>query len=50
MRLPTNLYINCVVMPIEVDNNACSVFFIFYAQGGLFVQVSDPIHLDARGV
>ena len=24
LMLLTNLYINCVIMPIEVDNNSCS--------------------------
>ena len=49
LTLPTNLYINCVVMPVEVDSNAGSVCFISHARGGLFARVSDLIHLDARG-
>ena len=47
--LHINLYINYVVMPVEVANNACSVCFISHAQGSLFAQVSGLIHLDARG-
>ena len=33
--LPINLYISCVVMSIDVDNNAYSACFISHARGAL---------------
>ena len=42
LTLPINLYINCVVMLVEVDSNACSVYYISYARGDLFARYPIP--------
>ena len=54
LTLLINLYTNCytfnyVVTPVEMDSKSCSACFISHAQDDLFAQVSDRIHLDARG-